>query len=285
MRSLTFNLFFYAGTFVYAIVCVVLSLLPGRKPMMAALQRYTKVMRWGLRVIAGIDVTVSGHENIPKDGPVIIAAKHQSYGDGIVTFSEFFDLSFVASNELEKFMFLKRILAKANAVMIESCGGEDARALMAKKAEQVRKQGRRILIYPEGHLSQIGTYHRYRKGVYHLYKDFNCPVIPVATNLGQRWNQTDWKKYSGKAVQEFLPAIPVGLGKDEFMERLQTAIETRSLELLDLDNLGALNPDDIGKLSENKSAQEKRLKRARAQNNMSENFQTENSITETSHGG
>jgi len=261
MRSFLFNMFFYIGTFVYAVVCVLLSLLPGRRPMMAALRRYTKVMRWGMRVIARIDVTVSGHENIPKDGPVIIAAKHQSYGDGIITFSEFFDLSFVAGNDLEKFMFLKRILAKANAVMIDSCGGEGARETMAKKAALIRAQGRRILIYPEGHLSQIGTHHKYRRGVYHLYKDFNCPVIPVATNLGQRWNQTDWNKFPGKAVQEFLPAIPAGLEKEEFMERLQNAIETRSLELLDMDNLGALDPDDIGKLSENESARTKRLKR------------------------
>lgn len=264
MRSLLFNLFFYAGTFIYALVCVVLSFFPGRRPMMAALRRYTKVMRWGLRTIAGITVTVRGHENIPKDGPVIIAAKHQSYGDGIITFSEFFDLSFVAGNDLEKFMFLKRILAKANAVMIDSCGGEDARDAMAKKAALIREQGRRILIYPEGHLSQIGTHHKYRKGVYHLYKDFNCPVIPVATNLGQRWNQTDWKKFPGEAVQEFLPAIPVGLEKEEFMERLQTTIETRSLALLDHNNLGALDPNDIGKLSENQSARQKRLKREQA---------------------
>ena len=264
MRSLLFNLFFYAVTTLYAIVCVVLSFFPGRSPMMGALRRYTKVMRWGLKSIAGVTVTVSGRENIPKEGPVIIAAKHQSYGDGIITFSELFDLSFVAANELEKFMFFKRILAKANAVMIDSCGGEDAREAMAEKAALVRAQGRRILIYPEGHLSKIGTHHVYRKGVYHLYKDFNCPVIPVATNLGQRWNQTDWKKFPGHAVQEFLPAIPVGLQKEEFMERLQTAIETRSLELLDRNNLGALDPNDIGKLSENQSARQKRLKREQA---------------------
>lgn len=261
MRATVFNLFFYSATFFYALICVVLSFLPGRRPMMAALRRYTHVIRWGMRALAGIEVTVTGHENIPKEGAVIFAAKHQSYGDGIITFSEFFDLSFVAANELEKFMLIKRILAKANAVMIESCGGEDARKIMAEKAALVRAQGRRILIYPEGHLSQIGTHHTYRKGVYHLYKDFGCPVVPIATNLGQRWNQTDWAKFPGPAVQEFLSPIPPGLEKEEFMARLETAIESRSVELLDLENLGALNPHDIGKKSESQAALKKRLKR------------------------
>lgn len=261
MRSLFFNLFFYSVTFIYALVCVVLSLLPGRTLMMSSLRRYTRVMVWGMRVIAGIKVSVTGHKNVPKDGPVIIAAKHQSYGDGIVMFSQFFDLSFVTGDHLEKFLFLKRILAKMNAVVIDSCGGVDQREKMAATSAVVREQGRRILIYPEGHLSKIGTRHRYRKGVYHLYKDFGCPVVPVATNLGQRWNQTDWQKFPGTAIQEFLPPIPPGLDKEAFMAQLEDAIETRSLELLDMDNLGALNPDDIGKLEENASARAAREKR------------------------
>jgi 1-acyl-sn-glycerol-3-phosphate acyltransferase len=264
MRSLIFNVFFVAATFFYALICVVLSLLPGRALMMASLRRYTRVMVWGMRRIAGINVHVSGHENVPEDGPVIIAAKHQSYGDGLVMFSQFFDLSFVTGDHLEKFLFLKRILAKMNAVVIDSCGGVDARARMAKTSQIVREQGRRILIYPEGHLSKIGTQHRYRKGVYHLYADFNCPVVPVATNLGQRWNQNDFKKYPGPAALEFLPPIMPGLSKEAFMTRLERDIETRSLELLDMENLGALNPDDIGKTEENESAQSKRLAREAA---------------------
>jgi 1-acyl-sn-glycerol-3-phosphate acyltransferase len=265
MRSLIFNAFFVAVTFFYALICVVLSLLPGRKVMMASLRRYTRVMVWGMRRIAGIDVHVSGHEHVPKDGPVIIAAKHQSYGDGLVMFSQFFDLSFVTGDHLEKFLFLKRILAKMNAVVIDSCGGVDARARMAETSQIVREQGRRILIYPEGHLSKIGTQHRYRKGVYHLYADFNCPVVPVATNLGQRWNQNDFIKHPGPAALEFLPPIMPGLSKEAFMTRLERDIETRSREMLDMENLGALNPDDIGKTEENETARAKRLAREAAQ--------------------
>ena len=52
-----------------------------------------------------------------------------------------------------------------------------------------------------------------------------------------------------------------GLGKDEFMHELETRIETRSLELLDLEDLGALDPADIGKLAENKVAKAKRVAR------------------------
>jgi len=69
MRSLIFNVFFVVVTFLYAFICALLSLLPGRKIMMASLRRYTRLMVWGMRIIAKIDVQVTGHEHIPAEGP------------------------------------------------------------------------------------------------------------------------------------------------------------------------------------------------------------------------
>ena len=261
MRSLLFNLYSYSMTFIYVVSCLLFSFIPGRGALMAALRRYTKVMVWGMRHIAGMEIDVRGKDNIPESGAVLIAAKHQSYGDGFVIFSEFKDLSFVTGNHLEKVWGIKRILQKMNAVVIDSCGGVDNRKKMEREAARIKREGRRLLIFPEGHLSQVGTHHKYRKGIWHLQQDFQCPVIPVANSLGQRWNQTDWKKYPGPATIEFLEPIPYGLEKDAFMKILQDRIETRSIELLDLDNLGALDPDDIGQIQENSSAREKRLAR------------------------
>ena len=261
MRSLLFNLYSYSMTFIYVVSCLLFSFIPGRGALMAALRRYTKVMVWGMRHIAGMEIDVRGKDNIPESGAVLIAAKHQSYGDGFVIFSEFKDLSFVTGNHLEKVWGIKRILQKMNAVVIDSCGGVDNRKKMEREATRIKREGRRLLIFPEGHLSQVGTHHKYRKGIWHLQQDFQCPVIPVANSLGQRWNQTDWKKYPGPATIEFLEPIPYGLEKDAFMKILQDRIESRSIELLDLDNLGALDPEDIGQIQENSSAREKRLAR------------------------
>jgi len=265
MRSILFNIFFYAITILYAVVCVIFSLFPGRYLLMGSLRRYTRVMVWGMRVIAGIKVEVRGHENIPKDGAVILAAKHQSYGDGFVIFSQFFDLSFVAGDHLEKFWLIKVILSKMNAVIIDSCGGSDAREKMADTSKTVREQGRRILIFPEGHLSEVGTQHRYRKGIWHLYNDFDCPVVPVANTIGQRWNQVDFKKYPGKAHVEFMEPIAPGMEKDAFMELLEKRIEARSIELLDREDLGALKLENIGVLTENEAARTKREAREAAE--------------------
>ena len=264
MRSLIFNIAFILTTIIAAITCFLLSLIPGRGALMWGVRGYTKAMVWHMCYLAGIRVTVTGHDHIP-DGPVIIASKHQSYGDGFVLFSQFKDLSFVTGDHITKFLFIKTILAKMNAVIVSSCGGADVRRRFAETSQLVREQGRRILIFPEGHLSQVGTRHSYKRGVYHLYRDFNCPVIPVAQNLGQRWNMMDLKKYTGSAKMEFLEPIMPGLKKEAFMALLQERIETRSLELLDYDDLGALDPTRVGQLTENKTAIAAREKKEQMQ--------------------
>lgn len=261
IKSWVFHILFYIVTAIFAVLCGLLALIPGRKPMMAGLMAYTRTIRFLMQAIVDIEVAVIGKDRLPKTGPYIIAPKHQSYGDGFLLFSEFFDLSFVAGDAIAKFTIVKTILRKAGAVVIDNCGGNDVQAQMRREVARVKAQNRVMFIYPEGHLSEIGTQHRYRKGVYHMYKGFNCPVVPAATNLGQRWNQADIMKYPGRATLEFLEPIPPGLEKEAFMAALETAIETASRALLDMDNLGALNPENIGLMKENHVAEAKRIAR------------------------
>jgi 1-acyl-sn-glycerol-3-phosphate acyltransferase len=65
-----------------------------------------------------------------------------------------------------------------------------------------------------------------------MYRDFDMPVVPLATNLGLFWPQEAYNKNPGTAVIEFLDPIPTGLGKDEFLKHLETAVETKTAELV-----------------------------------------------------
>ena len=57
-------------------------------------------------------------------------------------------------------------------------------------------------------------------------------LLPVASSLGLFWSQEDWTKHPGTAVLEFLEPIPPTLDKDEFMKRLEAAVEDRTAELI-----------------------------------------------------
>ena len=231
MRSLLFNLAYWVLSILYTLAAAFAALAPGRKAVQWIIRRYVKRMVQAMRVLAGIHIEARGKDRLPE-GAFIIAAKHQSWGDGFSVYDQFDDLAFVTGDHLEKFPLLGTVLQKLGAIVVNNCGGHEARKALAQSAAIALQQGRKILIYPEGNLAKVGEKFRYRSGVWHMYRDFDMPVVPLATNLGLFWPQEDFRKNPGKATIEFLDPIPTGLPKAEFMARLEDAIETRTAELV-----------------------------------------------------
>ena len=231
MRSLLFNIAYWVLSITYVLMAAGAALLPGRRAVEWVVRRYVRRMVGAMRLLAGIRLEVRGREHLPP-GAFIVAAKHQSWGDGFCVYSQVDNLAFVTGNHLERFPLFTAILSKLGAIVVDNCGGHQARKALAESAARANREGRRILIYPEGNLAAVGERFRYRSGVWHMYRDFDMPVVPTATNLGLRWPQEAWTKHPGVAVLEFLPPIPTGLPRDEFMARLEEAVETRTAELI-----------------------------------------------------
>ena len=231
MRSLAFNIVYWPLSIFYTLLAAFAALTPGRGLVRRAVRLYVRRMVWAMRVVAGIKLEVRGRENLPQ-GAYILAPKHASYGDGFSIFSQFDDLAFVTGDHLERFPLMKQVLAKFGAIVVDNCGGPEARKALTQSAATANAEGRKILIYPEGHLAPVGVKFRYRTGVYYMARDFGMPVVPVASSLGVFWQQEDWKKTPGTAVLEFLPPIPAGLDKDAFMARLEAAVEDRTAQLV-----------------------------------------------------
>jgi 1-acyl-sn-glycerol-3-phosphate acyltransferase len=232
IRSIAFQGSYWIISIFFAVTAAPLLALPGRRALSFWIRLYARSMRFAMRTVAGVAVEVRGYENLPE-GPCIIAAKHQSWGDGFIMIDVIPDLAVVAGDHLDRFPLVGGILRKLGAIVVDNCGGAYARTrLIDNELKRAAEHGRRILIYPEGHLSPVGERHRYRRGVYHMYATYNRPAVPVATNLGLYWPQQHWRLAPGRAVVEFLPAIAPGLEKTAFMTQLEEAIETRSHSLL-----------------------------------------------------
>lgn len=231
MRSILFEIAYWTLNVVYGLMTAILALLPGRGAMTWSLRRYCRRMLQAEAIFAGIKVTVKGQERLPA-GAFIIAAKHHSWGDGFILFDAVDNLAFVAGDHMERFPLVGPMLRKFGAILVNNCGGPEARKALAESAAAAHADGRRILIFPEGHLAKPGERFRYRTGVYYMSRDFDLPVVPVATNLGCFWQQMDFEKKPGNCTVEFLAPIPTGLERGEFLQRLETAIETRTQELI-----------------------------------------------------
>ena len=231
MRSFAFAVAYWALSIVYTLAAVIAALAPGRGATGWIIRRYVRRMVQVMRLLAGVRIQYRGEERLPA-GAFIIAAKHQSWGDGFSVYDRVDNLAFVTGDHLEKFPLMATVLRKLGAIVVNNCGGRAAREALKHRAADAHREGRRILIYPEGNLAKVGEKYRYRSGVWHMYRDFDMAVVPVATNLGLFWPQEAFHKTPGTATLEFLDPIPTGLPKDEFLARLEAAVEGRTAELV-----------------------------------------------------
>lgn len=232
MRSFLFAASYWLLSILYVLISLPFLALPGRAPVTAIIRSYTRAMNLAMRIFAGIRKEVRGREHLPE-GAFIIAAKHQSWGDGFMVYPEVKNLAFVTGDHLEKLPLVGGILRKLGAIVIDTCGGGERKAAsLVKGMTKAREEGRRVLIYPEGHLAPIDTHFRYKAGVWHMAQAMQVPVVPVATNLGLFWAQEAHQKKSGTAIIEFLEPIDPNLPKAEFLARLTEAVESRTADLV-----------------------------------------------------
>jgi 1-acyl-sn-glycerol-3-phosphate acyltransferase len=231
LRSLAFAVAYWTLSIGYTLAAVIAAVLPGRAATGWIIRGYVRRMVQSMRLLAGIRLQVRGRERLPPGG-FIIAAKHQSWGDGFCVYDQFEDLAFVTGDHLEKFPLMATVLRKLGAIVVNNCGGREAREALKTRAADAHREGRKILIYPEGNLAKVGEKFRYRSGVWHMYRDFDMPVVPLATNLGLFWPEEAFRKHPGTATIEFLDPIPTGLGKEEFLAQLEAAVEGRTAELV-----------------------------------------------------
>lgn len=231
MRSFIFNTLYWTISAIYAVLCAILALVPGRFLLMHGLRSYARLTVLMMRWICGIRVEVRGTP--PKNQPVVIAAKHQSWGDGIVMLAKCGDVNFVCGDHMLRFPLIGWVLKRCGAIVLSNAGGAGAMASLQDGIERSQGDGkpRPILIYPEGHLTPVGTGLRYRSGCWRLGEALDRQIVPVATNLGQCWPQQDWTKNPGTAVIEFLPAMDATEDRNSFLAELERRVENRSRAL------------------------------------------------------
>ncbi|MBP7705410.1 MAG: 1-acyl-sn-glycerol-3-phosphate acyltransferase [Caulobacter sp.] len=231
VRSLTFTAAFYLVSTISALVMIPLYALP-RRALMGAFRVWGKTVTWLLRVICGIKVEVRGREHMPT-GPALIAAKHQCMFDIFGSFAFLPDSCFVTKKELMIIPLFGWYAMKARMIVVDRGGHATALRKLVADARDRFNSGRQVVIFAEGTRKAPGEAPDYKPGIAGIYRDLgDMPVTPLALNTGVHWPAHGFLRYPGTIVFEFLPPIPAGLKRGEFMRELETRIETASNALV-----------------------------------------------------
>jgi long-chain acyl-CoA synthetase len=125
---------------------------------------------------------VEGLENLPKRGPFILSSNHQSFIDPAVTAGVlpepiFRDSFAVGTSEIFGRGFMRRLARWLRVVVLDP----DANLVPAMRAGAFGlRQGRVLILYPEGERSIDGTPKIFKKGAAILSIHLQVPIIPLA---------------------------------------------------------------------------------------------------------
>lgn len=149
----------------------------------------------------GYKATITGAENIPATGPVILASNHVSYADTFLTpalIKRQVTLPVKAEafrrDQGPKWAVIGWFLKAVGMVPLDRSGGRAALDGLGPVIEAL-EQGRVVGIYPEGTRSPDGRLYQGKTGVARLALATGAPVVPVGildaeitgTKFGINW--------------------------------------------------------------------------------------------------
>lgn len=180
------------------------------KPIVSSVRRFFKLF---------FTIEANGMENIPE-GACIIAPNHESKLDAFLVLS-YLDkktvkntFSYAKKDHVEG--WARRVVASYSNVIVMDLT-KDLKHSIQKMAEVV-KQGKKILIFPEGTRTQTGEMGAFKKTYTLLSTELNVPVLPVAISGAYEAMSSGQKKIKRgeKITLRFLqPISPDGMNADE----------------------------------------------------------------------
>ena len=171
-----------------------------------------------------------GLDNIPKQGPFILAANHQSYFDGLFVMQPLpartiLNTYFYAKEQHVHRGYLAWMASRHNVIVMEQSNMKNS----ILKLGEALKQGKNIIIFPEGTRTRDGLVDHFKKMFAILACELNVPVIPVCIK-GAYEAMPRHAKFPRphKIVVEYLPAIlPENKTYDQLSAQVREAISKR----------------------------------------------------------
>lgn len=186
----------------------------------------TKFCRWAFKHY--FNFKMIGRENIPANGPFILAANHESYLDGM------FVMSAVPNKLIRHTYFVAKekhvtrpatvyLASKLNVIVLHMSNLKSS----IQQLGEVLKRGESIIIFPEGTRTETGKLGEFKKTFAILSVELGVPVIPVTIDGAYEAMPKHQKMPScgNVSVTIHKPISPAGLDYDQLCDSTKNAVE------------------------------------------------------------
>jgi 1-acyl-sn-glycerol-3-phosphate acyltransferase len=222
LRSALFNVVFFGVSLVMTLLATVARVVSPDQVLKVAILwgRCLVVMA---RVVCGIRLDVRGLERIPA-GAALIASRHQSAFDTFVWLTLLPRCCYVFKRELRRIPLFGALIGASGMIEVDRDGGGAAVRALLLEADRAVREGRQIVIFPEGTRSEPGSPLVLQSGVAAMASRTGLPVIPVSTDSGRCWGRRAFRKRPGIIRIVIGAPIPAKTDRRSLMRALEEGL-------------------------------------------------------------
>jgi 1-acyl-sn-glycerol-3-phosphate acyltransferase len=186
---------------------------------------------WGMSILKAsrIHVKVKGFSNIDPEKPYIFMPNHMSNFDIPVLLAHLkVQFRWLAKAELFRIPLFGYAMKRVGYISIDRSNRKSAYESLAQAAETIRN-GRSVLIFPEGTRSRDQSVKTFKKGGFVMAVESGVPIVPVI--IHGTWRIMSKNKLMirpGNVVMEIMKPIETKdysrATKDELLEKVRSVI-------------------------------------------------------------
>ena len=167
--------------------------------------------------MAGVSFVVKGQEKIPVNEPVIFTPNHAGAFDiPAIVLTTTNSPIFMAKKELGKLPLLKSWMDVVDCVFVDRANKASAHSSLQNAIDAV-KDGRSLVIFPEGTRSKTGELGEFRGGAMKIAMETGAKVVPVLLEGTRARLEETGNVTSGTIYVTYLDPIETkGLTKEDF---------------------------------------------------------------------
>jgi putative phosphoserine phosphatase/1-acylglycerol-3-phosphate O-acyltransferase len=130
--------------------------------------------------LIGLELNVKGEENIWAERPAVFVFNHQSKADVVICAKLLRrDLAGVGKKEIRDMPVIGRVMEMGGVVMIDRADARGAIEAMKPLVDAMRKEGKSVVLAPEGTRTVSPRLAPFKKGAFHLAIQAGVPMIPI----------------------------------------------------------------------------------------------------------
>ena len=147
------------------------------------------------RVLYNIFLTwsVTGRENVPPSGALVVVANHVNVADPVLLLCSFPRwVTYMAKEELFRYPFIGALLHSGGAVPIARTGTVQQKRNAMRQAEELLARGHVLGLFPEGKRDRTGVLLPGKPGAAVVAAHSGAPLIPMAVSGTEQMSVLNW---------------------------------------------------------------------------------------------